>query len=149
MKKSAVLLMAIAIMSCSQNNDKEIEQAKTIQHLEDSIRTILGSGGNCGTLQQEVDRLNKEVSDLKRGARNSSNTESEKSSETATHKKKAPEPETAAPASSNKTTKTEKPVVRDQDRNASTRCKFSDKNGRCKKRTFSSNGYCWQHGGNQ
>ena len=133
-----MIMLVSAMIGCTSHPEKEAQNGN------DSI-TNVQSGPGCAELEDQIDSLNHEISILKKEARKNN-------SETSAHKKNTQKADKTESASSeknmNKPAKISKPQVKDQDRDASVRCSFTDKSGRCKKRTFSPNGLCWQHGGN-
>ena len=128
MKKIIFILLAAFAVSCGTQQEKANVKAV------DSTKIVSGPACNCEQLQMQVDSLNMEIKSLKK----SSKKKTEKADKT------------------EKEEKTGKPVVHEKaakaaggkrDSDGSIRCSAVTNGERCKKRTFSKNGLCWQHGG--
>lgn len=138
-KKCLIAMMASAVIGCAPQPENESANKA------DSTNTVQESGPGCAELQEQIEHLNDEIATLKKELRKNSETSS-------SHKKssaqKTESSSSAKSANTNTPVKEPAPVIKDQDKNASVRCSATDKSVRCKKRTFSPNGLCWQHGGN-
>lgn len=136
-KKCLIAMMAFAVIGCAPQPGNEADNKA------DSTKTVQESGPGCAELQEQIEHLNDEIAALKKELRKNSETSS-------SHKKSTVQKTESSSSAKNTNTpvKETAPVIKDQDKNASVRCSATDKNVRCKKRTFSPNGLCWQHGGN-
>ena len=148
MKNSILLILVAAMISCAPQKENETANGNA---------TIQGAGG-CEELQAQIDSLTNEISNLKSEAAKpyESTHESKRKLKdeeaVVPHKKsktKTVEAKVAERANPNKKAEKPKVVAGEKDKDGSVRCSFTDNKGRCKKRTFSSNGLCWQHGGDQ
>ncbi|MBI2272132.1 MAG: hypothetical protein HYU69_17465 [Bacteroidetes bacterium] len=135
-KICVIALLASTMIGCAPQTENTAGDAT------DSTKIMQESGPGCAELEEQVEHLNDEIAALKKELR--------KNSESSSHKKSSGQKTESSISAKNTNTpvKETAPVIKDQDKNASVRCSATDKNVRCKKRTFSPNGLCWQHGGN-
>lgn len=151
--KNCLFVIALAtLMGCGSG--KEGGNVIELKAWSDSVKSLRQTNE---FLQAEIDSLKKELSSFKdqrkKHIETNSGYESESEVSVAPKKKKSAKSEAPATetktATSTKTAKTAKAPVKESERNSSVRCSGKMPDGtRCKRRTFSPNGMCWQHGGN-
>ncbi|MEQ1666748.1 MAG: hypothetical protein ABL927_15400 [Bdellovibrionales bacterium] len=124
-----VALIAI-LVSCGS-------EEKNVEPQNDSTQTIPATTVDCNELEKEVANLKEEIASLKKQLKKNSNV---KSPTTQTTKSKS--------ASKPVIGKT-KSVVGKRDSDGSIRCSVVTNGQRCMHRTFSKNGLCQRHGGDE